>query len=244
MPRPSPLLLLLPLACGPANTGDTGDTSDTDTTTTPASSSTTEPATTAPTTGEPATTDSSTSPTSSTTTTTTTTDSTTTPGTETTATTGELEFCQGWQGPQGAPFLDLYDKNNTLLQDGGVLPIECGGQGLFMFGLYPEFGGFIPPGDILDVDLVVDVEGFNNNPEGHFYSAHPVGYYVACDDIIGGVYGVIPIFPLDNLDDLTALDGKPAQVHVILPTGDEPLAVDLDVTLSVVKDDTWGFCGG
>jgi hypothetical protein len=164
--------------------------------------------------------------------------------TDTTATTGDPLYCQGWDGPDGPPFLDLYDKNGDLLADGGVLPLECGAQGIFMFGLYPKFGGFTPASENIDVDLVVDVEGFNNNPEGHFYSAHPVGYYISCDDVIGGVVGVLPIFTLDNLDNLEDLDGKPAQIHVVMPTGDEPIAVDLDVTLSVVKDDSWTFCGG
>ncbi|MBL9100498.1 MAG: hypothetical protein JNL82_06060 [Myxococcales bacterium] len=242
MPRSSPLTLTLLLACTTTSSGDSGASGADPTTTAPATSSTSDaPVTTgetsdAPTTGE--TTDAPTTSTSAATT------GLADTGDSTGATTGEPAFCQGWQGPDGAPFLDLHDRDGNLLQAGSALPLECGGQGLFMFGLYPEFGGFVPPGDILDVDLVVDVEGFNDNPEGHFYSAHPVGYYVACDDIIGGVYGVLPVFPFDNLDDLTALDGKPAQLHVVMPTGDEPIAVDLDVVLSVVEDDSWAFCGG
>lgn len=237
MPRSSPLTLTLLLACTPASSGDTGDSGGSgDSGADPSTAATTSTSGAPVTTGETA--DATTTSTSA---------ATTGPadtGGSTDATTGEPAFCQGWQGPDGAPFLDLHDRDGNLLQAGSALPLECGGQGLFMFGLYPEFGGFVPPGDILDVDLVVDVEGFNDNPEGHFYSAHPVGYYVACDDIIGGVYGVLPVFPFDNLDDLTALDGKPAQLHVVMPTGDEPIAVDLDVVLSVVKDDSWAFCGG
>jgi hypothetical protein len=234
------LAFLVPLlaACTPTTSDDTGTSTSAPDTTSTSTSTSTETATTAPdpTTGEPipgTTTDA-----PATTSTTSTTDL------DTTATTGDLAFCNGWDGPDGPPFLDLYDKNGALLADGGVLPLECGAQGIFMFGLYPKFGGFTPPAEILDVDLVVDVDGFNNNPEGHFYSAHPVGYYIACDDVIGGVVGVLPIFALDNLDDLDDLDGKPAQIHVIMPTGDEPIAVDINVTLSVVKDASWGFCGG
>ena len=30
------------------------------------------------------------------------------------------------------------------------MPLECGGQGLFMFGLYGKFGGFTPTSDIVN----------------------------------------------------------------------------------------------
>lgn len=239
MLRPS--LILLPLlACTPTSGGDTGDTGTHGThgTTSATTTSGDAPTTAAPvTTGEP---------TSTSTTATTGPDDTTatTATTDLTGTTGDPAFCHGWEGADVPAFLDLHDKDGNLLVDGGTLPLECGGQGLFMFGLYPTFGGFTPTGDILDFKLVVDVEGFNDNPEGHFYSADPVGYYVSCEDVVGGVIGVLPVFPFDNLEDLTALDGKPAEVHVTLPTGDEPIAVDLSVVLSVVKDDSWGFCGG
>jgi len=236
--RPTLALLVPLIACTPTTGDDTGGSTSADTTSSATSNAT---STTSP--------DPTDGPLPGTTTdapdlTTTSPSTTAADTTDTTATTGDPLYCQGWDGPDGPPFLDLYDKNGELLADGGVLPLECGAQGIFMFGLYPKFGGFTPASENLDVDLVVDVEGFNNNPEGHFYSAHPVGYYISCDDVIGGVLGVLPIFTLDNLDNLADLDGKPAQLHVIMPTGDEPIAVDLDVTLSVVKDDSWTFCGG
>ena len=131
-----------------------------------------------------------------------------------------------------------------MLADGGTLPLECGGQGIFMFGLYAEFGGFLPTSDIIDFAVVVDVEGFNDNPEGHFYSADPIGYYVGCEPISGGPTGVVPIFTLDNLDDLTALDGKPADIHVVMHTDEGDVTVDFSVVLLVQKDDSWAFCGG
>lgn len=169
---------------------------------------------------------------------------TTTAATTTDSTTGDAEFCQGWETADGEPYLVLHDRLGAELKSGGTLPLECGGQGIFMFGLYPTFGGFTPASDNLDFKLVVDVEGFNTNPEGHFYSADPVGYYVSCDPILGGVLGVLPVFPLDNLDDLTALDGKPAHVQVSMPTGGAPVVVELDLTLAVVPDASWDFCGG
>lgn len=228
--RPLSLTLIVLVACGPGSdsTSDT-DATDATTQTSTGTSDTGVTTTTAPT-------SSATDPTDpgTTTTATTTTDSTT----------GEATFCNGWETADGAPYLVLHDRDGNELSPGGTLPLECGGQGQFMFGVYPTFGGFTPPGDIIDFKLVVDVDGFNNNPEGHFYSADPVGYYISCDPILGGVSGVLPVFPFDNLDDLTALDGKPAHVQVTLPAGDVPVVVDVDVVLAVVKDDSWGFCGG
>ena len=43
---------------------------------------------------------------------------------------------------------------------------------------------------------------------------------------------------------LGVLDGLPAALHVVLHTPDGDLVRDLAVTLSVVKDNTWSFCGG
>jgi hypothetical protein len=131
------------------------------------------------------------------------------------------------------------------LADGATLPLECGGQGIFMFAMYAEFGGFMPTSDIVDFAVEVDVEGFNSNPEGHFYSATPVGYWVGCEQVDGGPpTGFVPIFPLDNLDDLTVLDGKPADIHVVMHTDEGAVTLDFSVVLSVQKDDSWGFCGG
>ena len=159
-------------------------------------------------------------------------------------TTGEPAFCNGWQGAEGEPYLNFYTKGDVLLADGGTLPLECGGQGIFMFALYGEFGGFTPTGDFVDFAVVANVEGFNMNPEGHFYSADPVGYYVSCVQTDGGPTGFVPIFPFDNLDDLTMLDGKPASIHVVMHTPDGDVTADYQVTLSVTKDDSWAFCGG
>lgn len=229
MLRPDLILALsLLVACGGGGDTTTGDTdaSTTAASTTAASTTASEtgsatdaPTTDAPTTNAPTTGDDS-------------------------GTTGGAAFCNGWDGDDGELELVLRDKDGNTLADGSTLPLECGAQGLFMFGLYPTFGGFTPASDSVDFKLVVDVEGFNSNPEGHFYSADPLGYYVSCDPILGGVLGVLPVFPLDNLADLTALDGKPAHVQVSMTTGGAPVVVELDLTLAVVPDASWGFCGG
>lgn len=158
--------------------------------------------------------------------------------------TGGAAWCYGWEESDAPPWLELENKAMQPLTGGATLPLECGGQGTFMFGIYPRFGGFEPAGDLLDFDLVVDVEGFNDNPEGHFYSAAPVSYYVSCEQILGGVVGVLPVFPFDNLADLAALDGKPATLHVVMHAPGGDVVVDTDAVLSVVKDDSWTFCGG
>lgn len=167
---------------------------------------------------------------------------TTTTGDTASSTTGEPAWCYGWESAEGAAYLELHGRDDMPLVDGGQIQLECGGQGLFMFGLYPTFGGFTPPGDQITFDVVVDVEGHNTNPEGHFYSVTESGYYVGCEPIIGGVLGVVPVIPPDNEDVLT-LDGLPADFHVVLHTGAGDVVVDLKMTLVAKDDGSWGFCG-
>lgn len=235
---PAFLTLIVVVACSPGGSSETtsADTTGSSTATSADTSSTADTSDT--TTAAP--TSSATDPTGADTTAATT--STTAATTDTT--TGDAAFCNGWETADGAPYLVLHNRDGDELTPGSTLPIECGGQGQFMFGVYPTFGGFTPPGDIIDFKMVVDVEGFNNNPDGHFYSADPIGFWVSCDPVLGGVSGVLPVFPFDNLDDLTALNGKPAHLQVTVPAGDVPVVVEADVILSVVKDDSWGFCGG
>lgn len=159
--------------------------------------------------------------------------------------TGGAAWCYGYEESEPPAWLELYNKTMEPLTSGATLPLECGGQGIFMFGIYPQFGGFAPTDtDILDFDLVVDVEGYNTNPDGHFYNVSPIGYYVSCEMIIGGVVGVLPVFPLDSVPNVTDLDGKPATVKVVMHAPDGDVTVETDVVLSAVKDDTWTFCGG
>ena len=158
------------------------------------------------------------------------------------ATTGDPGFCYGWGGDGPEPYLELHGLDEATLVDGGDIQLQCGGQGLFMFGLYPQFGGFVPPGDQITFDVVVDVEGHNTNPENHFYSVTDSGYYVGCEDIIGGVLGVVPVIPPDNEDVLT-LDGLPADFHVVMHTPKGDVVIDLKLNLVVKDDGTWQFCG-
>ena len=159
------------------------------------------------------------------------------------ATTGEAEFCAGWEEAPPPAFLELWTVTEEPLVPGATLPLECGPQGLFMFGLYPRFGGFTPTSDTLEFSIVADVEGFNDNPEGHFFSG-PVSYYLGCDPVIGGVVGVLPVIPWDEIADMTALDGKAAALHVVMHAPGGDVTVDVAVTLAATPSDGWGFCGG
>lgn len=146
-----------------------------------------------------------------------------------------VNYCHGFQASAEEPFLSMYILGGEMLEDGVHWPIECGGQGLWMFGLYPALGGWDPMNEGLTFTVEVDVEGHNNNPAGHFFSGE-VGYYIGCEDVLGGVLGVAPVFPPDDLADLAVLDGLPAQVRVTLVAGDQELMVEAAVTLSAPSD--------
>ena len=126
--------------------------------------------------------------------------------------------------------------------DGVTWPLECGGQGLWMFALYPKMGGWDPGGTWVSFDITVDVEGFNNNPDGHFFSVQEAVYYIGCEVPDGGVVGVLPVFPPDDLADLSVLDGLPATAHVEIDAGGQTLTVDAQTVLSAPKELVEGGC--
>ncbi|MBZ5711952.1 hypothetical protein [Nannocystis pusilla] len=222
-----PTILACALACAPeaATTTDQPTGSTTDDTTTSAPATTDDSTTDAPTTGAP-----------------TTTDATTTTGDTTSETTGSpAGYCWGLDDDAPEPFLELYDHQGNPLADGVTLPLECGVQGLWMFGLYPKFGGWDPMDDSVTFTLTVDVEGFNINPAGHFFSGD-VSYYVGCDDLIGGVFGVVPVLPPDELADLSMVDGLTANMHVELHASGQTLTFDAMMPLSAPTELTQEGC--
>ena len=154
-------------------------------------------------------------------------------GTSASSTGGEA-YC-GFDEGAMSPFLELTVLGGGALTDGATWPLECGGQGLWMFGLYPLVGGWDPMATNITFTLSVDVEGYNINPEGHFFSGQD-GYYIGCEILDGGVTGVVPVLPPDGIADLSVLDGLPATVHVELDGGGTPLTVDAAVTLSAPKE--------
>lgn len=218
------------LACNPdsgaTTSGDsTGASESTGAASTANPSTTGEPTTTGVTTGEPATTGA--------------------PGSSTGLSTGDDPgddtdapsdcCCWGLHVNAPEPYLDFYDYQGVALADGVTLPLECGGQGLWMFGLYPKFGGWDPMDTSVTFAVTVDVEGFNLGPSGHFYRGD-VGYYVGCEDVDGGVPGVVPILPPDELADLSQLDGLTAQVHVEIAADGEAVTFDAAMPLSAPKE--------
>lgn len=178
-----------------------------------------------------------------TTTTATTTGEPTTGETTSAGTTGEpASYCHGFDAGAAMPFLELHILGGELLVDGTTLPLECGGQGLWMFGLYPGLGGWDPGADTIKFAVEVDVEGYNDNPAGHFFSGD-VPYYIGCEELEGGVFGVVPVLPPDTLADLSVLDGKPATVRVSVPAGGQVLMAEASVTLSAPSELVQLGCG-
>ncbi|WAS97904.1 hypothetical protein [Nannocystis punicea] len=151
---------------------------------------------------------------------------------ESSTTEAPVVYCQGFDRDAPAPFLELTVKGGAALVDGVEWPLECGGQGLWMFALYPSLGGFEPGGYYPHVTVIVDVEGYDLGPTGHFYHRQGESYYIGCEQSDGGVFGVVPVFPPDELAKLSEVDGLPAQVHVEVETAEGPLTVDALVTLS------------
>lgn len=167
----------------------------------------------------------------------------TTTAAETGGTTGGSPYCQGFDASAPAPFLELRTMGGEPLAGGVTWPLECGGQGLWMFALYPTLGGWDPMDQIVFYDITVDVEGHNTNPDGHFFSAEMTSYYVGCDVPDGGVVGLIPVLPPDTVADLIVLDGLPAKLHVVVDAGGQPLVFDGEGTLAVSAQQVMNGCG-
>lgn len=159
----------------------------------------------------------------------------------TTETGGDPVWCHGFD-PK-APFaLTFNNEDGMKIVDGAPLPVVCGGQGSLMLPIYPQFGGFVPNGDTAVFDVVLDVEGFNLGPTGHFFESIGNSHTIDCsyeDPYYSYSFDFIPIFPPDAIPDLTALDGKPGVLNVTLhtPDGDIPFAAD------VVLKSTIDCCG-
>jgi len=201
----------------PATTTDTTSGTDTGATTSESSTGTTSaaPTTTVTSTGE-------------------------TSDTGTSGTTGEVapEWCHGLD-PEGPATLTVANGDNVDIVDGTPLPVICGGQGSLMLPIYPHFGGFIPDGDSVGFDVILDVEGFNLGADGHFFASVDHGHRVNCayqePYYYGYSYAFIPIFPPDAIPDIAAIDGKPGVLYLTLhsPIGD--MKFEADVLLSAAE---------
>lgn len=152
-------------------------------------------------------------------------------------------FCNGWDENATEPFLDVYadSQQKTLLESGGTWPISCGGQGSWMFALFPSLGGFTPVGGGVEFAIDIEVEGFSG-PGGQFHLSPGYPYDVVCSSgggtfVDGGFeHDCIAILPPDEyLADLSVLDGAVATIDISLlgPDGTPVANVALtDVTLS------------
>jgi hypothetical protein len=230
----STLALSATLACTiNVNNDETGTPPVTSTTGTDTGDTTSDPPPTSGTSG---------APTSSTT------DAPTSSTTEIT-TTGELppEWCHGFD--PAAPLGLTVDNGDgmQILPDGSLVTLECGGQGLLMFPIFPHFGGFVPDnGESVSFSVTLDVEGFNNGPNGHFFETVNYSFEVDCAYDTEGYYGYtnafIAMFPPDSIPDVTDVDGKPGVLHVTLHAPGQDITVDANVTMKASEED-FGFCG-
>jgi len=163
-------------------------------------------------------------------------------------TTSGLEICHfgttGGSGGSSDPWLEVA-HHGTIVEDGIMLDLECGVQGLFMLELIPTFGGFEPDDLTVAIDMTVDVDGFNLNPDGHFYTIEELPFYIGCDVFDGGVGYILPVIPPDTIEDITELHGAEGQLSVTLypDGGGDPVTVDSTFTINVEVDEMWEFCG-
>lgn len=158
---------------------------------------------------------------------------------------GEPSWCNGFDPRLTA--LTVNNNANMEIVDGSPLAAECGGQGSLMIPIYPHFGGFVPDGDSVTFDVVLDVEDFNLGPTGHFFESNGHTHEINCaeEETYGGYYSYsfIPIFPPDAIPDINAIDGKPGVLNVTLhtPQGDVPFTAN--VILSAMIEEC-GYGGG
>jgi hypothetical protein len=156
------------------------------------------------------------------------------------------EWCNGLD-PEGPAKLTVANGEAVDIIDGTPLPVQCGGQGIQMIPIYPHFGGFVPDGDNVGFDVILDVEGFNLGADGHFFSAVGLQHDVNCASMEpyydGYSYAFIPIFPPDAIPDIKVVDGKPGVLHVTLhsPIGD--MKLDANVVISVSPEFACGYGG-
>jgi hypothetical protein len=169
-------------------------------------------------------------------------------GTSADSTTGAEALCNGWsERGLATPWLELYDTTGQPLVSGGMYALECGGQGSWMFPIFPEMGGWELDEPLLIFSVEVVVDGFPG-PFGSFYQEPQYYYGLECfrDTFDGGfAHACIAVPPPDDIADLAALDGATATIHIELAVdGGEPIVVDLtDMTLSAPADIVARGCG-
>ncbi|MBK7828478.1 MAG: hypothetical protein IPJ59_25280 [Nannocystis sp.] len=149
------------------------------------------------------------------------------------------QWCNGYN-PDTADFTVHNNKDESIM-DGSTLAAECGGQGSVMIPVFPHFGGFMAVADSVTFDVILDVEGWNLGPNGHFFEALAHGHEINCaqeqDTYYGGYsYSFIPIFPPDGIPDVNVINGAAGHLHLTLHTPDGDVPFDADVVMSAAID--------
>ncbi|MCA9655936.1 MAG: hypothetical protein H6712_21440 [Myxococcales bacterium] len=132
----------------------------------------------------------------------------------------------------------------TPVADGDALPIVRGGQGAEMIPLPLQGGEWFLPDTIVSwmdetgpmVDLVIDIEGYNDGVGGHFkrLANYTLDWIVLEDGTYQSSY--IPVIIPDGIDS-AELEGLPAHIEVSLRPFEQPtLALELDVVITVMTD--------
>jgi hypothetical protein len=156
------------------------------------------------------------------------------------------QWCGLSEGPD-EPWFELYQYGKQLGAN-DPLAVECGFQGFFMVELYPRLGGFVPTGDSVPFSVVLDVDGYNVGPNGHFAASSFNIYVACCEDTYyyGDCFYLTTsfiLFPPDSISDLSVLHELPAQLTVTMTSPDGPIEQTLDVTMWALEEDQeWEFC--
>ncbi|MGH1343772.1 MAG: hypothetical protein ACRBN8_19605 [Nannocystales bacterium] len=139
----------------------------------------------------------------------------------------------------------------TPMASGSTWPITCGGQGSWMFPIFPSMGEFTPAQGMVNFAVDIQVEGFSG-PGGQFHLNPMYPYDVegssGGETFDGGFnHDCIAVFPPDEyLEDLSVLDGAVAAVHIDLldPEGNTVASVDFaDVVSSAeIRPGSEDFC--
>jgi hypothetical protein len=151
------------------------------------------------------------------------------------------EWCNGFS-PNTMGFTVLDDMHAPIV-DGSTLRVLCGGQGLLMIPVYPQFGGFMPMGQYVGIDFTLTVEGYNVINGDHFAGETAHAHKLDCSDeqdtYYGGYrYSFIPMFPPDSIPDINVIDGKPGHLHLTLhaPDGDQEFDADVVMASAIMGD--------
>ena len=168
-------------------------------------------------------------------------------------TSGELAplWCNGLEPDEPLALTVANRDGDELAADGSELQLDCGGQGLLMFPIFPHFGGFVPDDEeTASFDVTLDVEGYDVGPNGHFFEFTNLPHEVNCARPPYDTYEYytasspfIPIFPPDAIPDVSKVDGRPGVLHVTLHAPGMDVQFDANVIMHAVPADFGGVCG-